>query len=386
MCLFALLLCALLLTGCWSSRELSELAIVVGVALDAGESAETVVVTVQIAKAAEMKAGTGSSERSGGSSKANAYLNVQYEAESVSDAVREMSRMLSRKPYFPHNEVILIGRELAGQGVSDELDMFMRDHESRMEMELLVVDGTAADALESTADMEPFPAHHIYESLNLQWANSKAMPMSVRKFSIDWLSPSGASMLPMMKLSYGATGEKQVMLSGMAVFSGDRMVGTLTPEESRGVLWVLGEAEDGTLLVDAPGGRVSLSMKSPKAVLKPSIQEDGSFAMSVSIECQAFVSDSKTRDDLTKLEVVEYVQASAATVIREEIEAALRHTKQMNTDVFGFGDTLNRAYFTTFRNVDWGEEFVKLPVKLDIKVAFISTGAITKPLIPGGEA
>lgn len=150
----AILLGAALLGGCWNRRELDTLAIVAGLGLDRDVETGKIQLTAQIIKPGEVKTVKvgGAGGGGGGGGKASAVWVIKSTGDTVFDAVRNMVTQSSRKLYFAHNQIIVIGKKTAEQGVWPLLDFFVRDHEIRWTIWVLVADGKASDVLEATPD------------------------------------------------------------------------------------------------------------------------------------------------------------------------------------------------------------------------------------------
>ena len=141
----AVLLCTLLilsLSSCWSRRELNTLAIVLGTGLDVGDQPDTLKLTAQVVKASAI--GSGSTAKAGGAGE-KAYVNISYTDKSVLSVLRGITHMQSRRPYFSHNEVFIFSSDLAKRDMAEGLDAFTRDHESRMDIFLLVSRNQASE-------------------------------------------------------------------------------------------------------------------------------------------------------------------------------------------------------------------------------------------------
>ena len=121
-----LLLCLCLTAfgcGCWSSRELNDLAVVMAIGMDTADRTGEIRVTAQTAKAAAMG--------KDGGGEGPAYWNVSGSGQDTFSALRGMADTAGRQLYLAHNQILVFSREMAESGVQGQLDYFLRDRESR---------------------------------------------------------------------------------------------------------------------------------------------------------------------------------------------------------------------------------------------------------------
>src|SRR5690625_2951278 len=135
-----MLISVLNLTGCWDRRELDELAIVLSMAIDAGEKDGDLLISYKIVNPAGGNQGDGGSDESSGAGQMQSFFILSGQGSSIVDANREIQLRLSRQLFFSQVQVILFGEELARQGVGPLLDHLERDGQLRRTMWIGVVE------------------------------------------------------------------------------------------------------------------------------------------------------------------------------------------------------------------------------------------------------
>lgn len=371
------------LGGCWNSRELDKLAIVRGIGIDASEKEPgKVQITAQIAKPAE----SGLSMSGSGKSESNGELswNVTSTGDTVFGAIREMTSRSSRKLFFPHNELLIIGRDVAEVGIQKYLDFFERDHETRGKVLLAVSETTADDILNITTELEKVPADDI-ASLIEQYATatSQVKAEKLSDFIYSYMSESSSAVVPMLKVT--RSGEKEsVEVSGTAVFKSDKMVGKLDKTEGRGLLWVLGEVKSGIIVVeDQEGGLVSAEIIRSKTKMTP-VLEDGEIGVRIEITEEGNVGEETGTANLAELNQVTYLENMISEEIKSEVNAALKKARELDTDIFGFASAIKGKYPAQWKNIEdnWEEQFKTMDVEVKVNASLRLMGKISKPLIP----
>ena len=369
------------LSSCWSRRELNTLAIVLATALDVGDKPDTVKVTAQIVKPGGIKAGT--SPAGGGAEKA--YANIAYTDKSILSALGGFAHITNRRMYFSHNEVLIFSSELAKRGISEGMDTFTRNFETRMNVFVLVSKDKAADLLDEEIELEPMPANHLEELLQNQELSSETAIVTIRDFNIATLSKTMAPVAPMIEM-YEFKEKKKARLAGTAVFKEGRMVGQLSVAQTRGLLWVTDKAKRHTITVDTELGKIDLIITGANGSIKPLKNEDGSIGIKLKISAKGCLEGNETEEDMSKLENIKVLSELAEEAIRADIESALKQAQALSADVFGFGEAIRRDYPKAYEKIkdNWEVEFVKLKPELEVEVLLDCTGGIGKPVTPGG--
>ena len=94
----------LLLTGCWDQRELSDISVVTGMAIDKGEKGRYKL-TVEAINATELNAKT-----AGGNSPTVVY---SLEGDTIEELSQKMNIGLSRNLLYSHMRVFVISKDIA---------------------------------------------------------------------------------------------------------------------------------------------------------------------------------------------------------------------------------------------------------------------------------
>lgn len=374
------------LSGCWSSRELSDLSIMVGIGIDKDVVPGNVLLTAQIVKPGEIKQ---SSSQTGGSKGGTSqpYWNIKSSGPTVFDAVRDFTHLTGEKLYISHNQVFIFGSDLASEGVQKHLDFFMRARETRPTSLVLVSTVTAGEVLDIKPEVEKFPAVNISNLVKASSFTSHFKAVNLQEFTARLMSKTTSPIAPLVSII--TQDDKQLAyVSGMAVFKGDKMIGTLTPIESRGLLWVINEAKSGVIDVDSPDGdgKISLEITSIKSKMSSEIN-DGKITIKIKITEESNVASQTDTEDLTKVPVIESLQKREANVIRSEILASFEKAKFLHADIFGFGDKVHEQYPAEWKQMEdsWDDIFPDIELQMEIECKIGRIGLITKPAVPAKE-
>lgn len=336
------------LTGCWDSRSIDQLAVVMATALDYTEDGN-IMASSQIAVPSSVQS-QGGATRSGAGSRG--FTVVSAVGKNVHDAMDELQRKLSRKLFIEHRKVLLIGEALARNGLKDTLDHFSRDPDSRLQTYLLIAKN--ARAVELLLQPVPFEKVPTRAVRSLQEINAEITTTLHEMFTVM----AGEEIVPTvgaLELIEGTAGagvstgkdeESKMMtfrLAGSAVIKDYKLAGYLDIEQTRGLLWVLNENKRVSITGSIPGkGNVVMELDKSGRKIKARIR-DGKVHVDISVKTSGPVHENNTDLDLSDPKNIVQVEEA----LRNSIEGSIRKVSevsqgQLKADIFGVGQEISR--------------------------------------------
>ncbi|MCL4516758.1 MAG: Ger(x)C family spore germination protein [Firmicutes bacterium] len=174
------------LAGCWDRRELEDMGFVMTIGLDAGKDG-TLILTVQIAipKNIVGGAGGGGGGAVGGGGGGKKVLVTSIETRSLISGLNLINTYVARRLTLVHAKAIIIGEDLAKQGVRRYLSAFTRFREARRTMFVIVTRGTAAELIrENQPLLEDNPAKFLELLINNSTASGLFPRILLHKFLV----------------------------------------------------------------------------------------------------------------------------------------------------------------------------------------------------------
>ncbi|MGF7186266.1 spore germination protein KC [Desulfitispora alkaliphila] len=393
-----LLITFIFITGCWNKVELSERALVMGTGIDKGEDG-TVKVTIQVLQ--PIKKGIPAAGI-GGEATDNAVWVTTSTGETLFDAVRNFGMQSGRKLFFQYNEIIVIGEEVAREGILPLLDFFARDHELRLNQQVLIAEGEAVDVLNATHQLEIVPANAIRDlamgkdaigttvsvtlfDLTGMLANKSTSPVATRIELFESTESEGNEETE--QNGEGEQTNKKLRVTGAAVFREDKLVGFFDKPETRGLNWILGEVVQGIIVASSPLNpqeKVSIEIIRAGGTITPEFK-DGDFSITVMVDMEGTLGEQQSRVNLTEEQRWTSLEKRTEAVIENEIKAALEKAqKEYKTDIFGFGDAIYRNYPTQWREIEdnWEEVFSQMDVNIEVNAKLRRSGITRTPITP----
>lgn len=373
---YLIILAAIFTTSCWNSRELNDLGLVTGIAIDVGPEEGTINLTSQVIKPAKIKTGAEQSSES------QPYFNITSTGKTIFEAIRKSSRLIDRRLYFPHSQILIVSEDVAKEGVLQYLDLLIRDPEFRRDSFILVSKGKAADALSAKTELEDIPGSSIYHLVQRRTGASLASGVTFLEFTQRLMSKTTAPIASNLEFHPDT---KKLTLTGTSVFKKDKLAGYLNETETRGLLWASGEVRAGLIIVKCPDqeSNVTLEIVSATGKINPQIKGD-ELQLEIKIGVQVHLAEQACPGDLTTEKNSAFLKKELVAVIKKEITAALNKARDLNCDIFAFGSEINKKFPKLWRDLeqDWEEQFATMNVVISVEPVLTRSGMTTKATGP----
>lgn len=371
---FILLSILVLLSGCWNYRELDELDLIAGAAIDKGRE-NNYLLTVEIINAR------------GGKESVIEHSVMCMEGETIFDAVRNIIRKAGKRVYWSHAKVVIISEEIAREGIVDVLDFFNRDAEIRAEIYLVISrEKTAAELLRGKDIVHDTLAFHIQDIMKAQGGVAR-YPVTELWHFISELSAEGIS--PIVPTAAMTFDEDNVVpqMTGTAVFKRDKMVGWLDEGESRSLLFIKGEMKGG--LVEAvqvtEGTQATIEISRVKHKITP-IVNDGALTMNIDLRIEAGIAEVIGKEDVISKDGRKKLIMASQNKIRKQMEDTLKKVQsEFKADVFGFGSVVQREMPDYWKEIqpDWNDIFPGIDTNIKVEVEVEHSALTSKPIKVG---
>lgn len=396
-------------SGCWSRKETQILTINSALGFDKAtvNGRSQFLLSVLTLKPSTAIGGEGMTGGQGGGRKqATAGQVISAPGATIEDAIRNWELRSSRHLFLAHTMVLVIGEELAKEGIDQIIDFCMRDKDLPLRCWVVVSRERARDALQSLPEFEPLVSTEI---ANIQHKStsfvSKTARENVLNIFYDMLTPGREALVAYMKPlippekgpeaksgnagreSQGDAGDqgKTFLLSGAAAFRGDKMVGTFSEIETQGALFLKNQARGGVIPVsyNSDHPNVSYLLRSAKTQVKPVVSPNGRIRIEATIKGTGeMIEEGGSALDITKKESIKELEALIGQEVERRCLLAVNKAKAFKADVFGFGDLIHRAEPDVWKEIarSWEDIFADLEVKISAKFTVEQPGLIDQPI------
>lgn len=382
----------LLTTGCWSSNEIEDVSVYVGLGLDAANESKferdinkqgasypkkkVLTATVQIVPPI---AGKNEKQGGGSSSPSKAYLNEQLTGDSLIQIFRQFALRRDRPLIGHHLKVIVVSSELARRySLEQVFDFILRDNDIRPSCLVVVSHRSAFEALSSTEPGE-IPAFYLTGLVDNRYRSNKILP-PVSLIKLDSNMQSGASFL----LQNVVTAQNEHKFSGAAIFKGTtkKWIGELSQYDLEGLSWIKEDVMGGALKTYAhkTGHTVTYEPKNSHSTIIPKVQGDEiSFHIKIHSEGR-LIEDWSFPEIPSSGQYIKEMEQQFEDEARKQIEQVLNKMQHVyHVDVGGFGDQLRIKHPKLWKKVkeNWDETFSHVPITYEVNMNITDFGSST---------
>lgn len=368
-------------SGCWDNMDINDRAFTSAIALDKGKDGQ-IDITLQVLRPNIIKA-----NQEGGTSESSIWTSTT-QGETIFEAIRDQLKIIHRKPFYTHLRLIIIGEELAKEGIKDALDFFLRDHEVRVTPKIIVTKGLKAkDVIDAGSKLENIPALHIEGILENNIAEAKTVEINLIDVVHELTAAHGASVIAAIIAPNKEKLEniQDFKIEGSAVLIKDKLTGYLNILQTRGYLFIKDEVDGGIIVIDNPkekGKKVSIEIIRASGNMDVKIIGE-ELILSVEVEIKGSLAEQQGSEDLANEEMLSELESAVENEIEGNIKNVLEVAqKTYKSDFFGFGNKIYGKYPYYWDEIkdNWNEEFSKLPIEISIKAKLERTGTITQPM------
>jgi spore germination protein KC len=366
--LILLIFTFLSLTGCWSSHEINELAIINVMGVDRNNEGDFEV-SILTLRPDTLYARGGTAGGGGGGISNSPFLVTTTTGKSLYEAMQKFSSVLAKRMYWAHMQVVVFSEDVAREGIEPVMDMLKRHDEIRPNVRVLITKGNAKNILMLQPKLENTLGSEIYKIIEYGRFNSTPIVRDVAEFMNDLSSDTKDVVTGEISIASNeginveslTQEQKQMMqqrkkdqqdppglsIRGLAVFKEGRLIGWLNHEEARGVSWLRGRQQDGVVVVACPGnneGAISVEITESESQLTPQVSE-GKPNMNVRITVNGTIREITCPDYHLTSGQIERLNSQVEQKINKEITHVLNKVqKNWQSDIFGFGESIYQKY------------------------------------------
>ncbi|MBS4219775.1 Ger(x)C family spore germination protein [Bacillus sp. FJAT-49711] len=389
-----LLVLVMLLSGCGSQKELTDIAFVTALGIDKGEDGE-LIGTFQIVNPSNVAGGL-----QGGSAGEGAAVTVYTAAgKSVVEVSRHASTKASRLLYYSHTNLVVIGEEFAKEeGVTEILDALDRDVQFRTTTKLVIAHGTTAeDLLSITTPIDKIPSTKIIETLTFsqrRWGGN--MAVSVRNMIENLTATGKEPIVPVYKINgdvkdgmqlenlHSTKPKTTLEADGMALFKGEKLIDFVPENKAIGIMWLLDKIEETNVSIRWKNkGIITYQVMRDKVKFSVNV-DNGEPSFSILIKVKGDLGEVNVPINLNEKGVQDEIEKKVEKEIKEKIHLAIRLAQENQTDVLGFGEKVHRSHPDAWKTLrhDWNEtHFPNVKVKVKVDASIIRPGLRSSPFM-----
>lgn len=374
----------LLLTSCWSSREINELALAFAIAIDKLDN--QFLVTVQVVDPTQIAGQKGSANLQ------TIMTTFQASGSTLYEALKNMTINSPRQIYLSHLRLLVIGEQVAKEGLGEVIDFAARNNELRTDYFVVVAKNNRAfDILNVTTKLEKNPPLKLFDSIELaEKLSGQANGITTDKFVKRMLKTGHEPILTSVSIigneQIGATIKNFESItpsailteSGLAVFKKDTLLGWLELSDTQSVNFINNEIKKTIINVPCDNGLIALDIYNVKSKITTFVKNNKPIGK-VKIRFLADISEVACNINISDQTVIKKIEKSAARKLKKQLTETINTVQdEFRADIFGFGQSLHEQNPKKWRSFEknWDEYFATMDTNIDVKAQIKYRGTI----------
>ncbi|MEH7521243.1 Ger(x)C family spore germination protein [Priestia megaterium] len=396
--LLLILTMTLFLTSCWSKKELTDLAIVAAMGLDKTKDGRYHI-TLQIINPGNVAGGM---QGGGGGTQSPPITIYSASGNNIVEASRRASSRISRRLYYAHTNLVVVGEKLAKEeGLDTLIDGLDRDPEFRNTSTIVIANhSTAADLVKTLTPVDKIPANKILKTLEFtqrKWGENVKTSLQDVMTSLESPgrgtvvsgfhlvgNPQQAQKLDNLQESAPAA---TLRASGIAVLKQGKLVDWLYGKPARGTVWILNKIQGTDININWEGKKEAIAYQTVRQKTSISSQvKNGQPHIFVHTRVEGDLGEIEVPVDITNPKVIKEIEQSVSKEIKKELGTAVERAQKNKTDILGFGEVIHRSRPKQFKRLkqEWNDVyFPKLNVDITVEAYIRRAGLRNKSFLSG---
>lgn len=318
---------------------------------------------------------------------AGEYVTVY--GETIFDAIRNLDKYSTKRPFWGHAEYIIFSENTAKKDIVKYLDFFTRQYQFRLNTNVLIIkDATAEEVVKETS----LKGHFISDRLSHLTKNINSVSVSHDIKLHDLLEmfdrPFSSAYIPsinLTKLFYTEEGDskKDIELNGFTIFKDDKMIGTVEDDLAKGLNWVRNQFMSGIIIVkDQKDGKVALEVTQGETEVIPQIDDAGNLSITIKILVVSSIGEMYSNKDIFNEKSFSLLEKQQKDIVHDQVAGIIDYAQKNKAD---FLDIWNKVFHkypkeSLTSNEEWSEVFAKVPFHIEVDSKIVRTYLKRQPL------
>ncbi|MCY7783805.1 MULTISPECIES: Ger(x)C family spore germination protein [unclassified Bacillus (in: firmicutes)] len=375
-CVVPLLVC-ILLTGCWDRTEINDIAFVVSSAID--KKKDQYRVAMQIPLVGKLGGQTGGG---GGTAGSKTWYVDSASGTTIKEANSKLQTSLSRMINTSHRRTVVIGEDMARDGVAPVFDMLTRNPQNRLTALLLISRGEARDILNTDVQLEQFSAEMIRELAIM----ATSRPVFLSRFMSDLVEKGSDPYAPVISASKtkpGGKGKPNLKIDGLAIFKKDRLMDIFKDEHMTAALMLLNQARQPEFILDLPNqmGQASIQLQKSNASFHAA-EKNGKLSMTIEIRAKGIIMENQSTYETRENDHFYIIQKALNRAVKKDVISTVHRLQKLKADPAGFQDQTIRSMDITkdLLRKEWDEVYKDMEIHVNPIVTIEQGGVLYKTI------
>ncbi len=337
-------------TGCYNYRELNDLGITTAIGITKKEQYE---ITIEVLKTEKEDVKESDMPK---------YVIFTTKGKTIQEALRNTILESSKRLYAHHLLVLVIDKTLAEEGISDIIDLFFRDPESRKQFYVIIADEDIKDILNTKTPLKDINAQSLYERIKVNDSFlGNMVPTTFSSLLSKYVNPNIEITLPIITLK-----DERIIFNNTAVFKKDKLIGQISNDYTTYYNLICDNINDTILTTNDNDNYITIEINNSKTKYKV---DDN--VIDILINLTGNIAEVNSNIDLTRPESITYIEKLFESDLNNKIKKMIDYViTKYDTDIFGFKDLLykNSKSFNDLKAL-------KINIATNLKLKYKGNGA-----------
>ncbi|MBR1377426.1 MAG: Ger(x)C family spore germination protein [Bacilli bacterium] len=348
-----------LITGCYNYRELNDLGITTAIGIS--KENDLYKLSIEVLKT-----------EVNGDSDADMPKFIVFEStgRTIQEALRNTILESTKRLYVDHLAILIIDEDVAKDGISEIMDLFFRDPESRKQFYILISKVDVNKLLNTESLLEEVNSKSIFERLksNEDYLNS-VVSITYSKLLSKYVNPYIELSIPTITLEDVEVKRenlpsKKIVLEDIAIFKDDKLVGYITKEDALYLNFILNNVKDTILTVEDKDSYNSIEVI--KSDTKIDVSNNN---ININIKLCGNIAEVNSVNDLTNPNTINYLEDLFEQDLNSKIKNSIdKIIKEYDSDIYGFRDLIYKKDYKHFNeNIKLKDLNIKIDTQVELK-------------------
>ncbi|MGI8316969.1 Ger(x)C family spore germination protein [Halobacillus mangrovi] len=362
----------LLLTGCWDSKEIEDIGVIIGLGVDTAEEVNEITMTNQYVDPGKIPS------IQGGAPGGKPFQNLTVSGTTLLEIIRDNAFESNRPPNYTHLKSIMLSSRLLDRERADEvIDLLIRDHEFRRTTPVFITKDRVEDVMAVEPTKELFPAIQI-KDLGENAFKNLYVPENLKIGEMSkFISEEKSFLIPGMKIS-----ENLIKSDGAAIISKEnfQIAGWLEKEDMAGVRYIINDVRGGYINLtkkEIQDGPLSLEVKEASTAYDPIIKGEN-ITMEFNIKVNVSLAEDwgNSRNHFKKGWKKEVEKATNAKIEHAVKIVLTKAQEEYKTDFLNLSNwvRIHQPEYWKKNEKRWDEVFPEMQTKINVKTKITDFG------------
>ena len=341
----AVLLCILLLAGCWDKIEIEDRLFVLSIGVDSVELTEQQASEDKYTLSFVSPVVDQIKEEPG-----PAFHTYKTVDNSIIMSLSQLLERFSKKQYFGHTRNIFFGEDVLKDEklLKEILDGISRYHEFHNSMYAYIVPGRAEEVFKVKPMYDKLLAPYIAGIIENSDYTSKVIKLTLSDMIIMLENQKGGLVIPKL-----VPGKEEVKINGAGVLKDYKLIGYLGDQETSVYNWLTNNARGGDIAVEYKDISMVFRHFTFNRKIQLSKVEDGNIYLNYNMETEGSIEEYMMGKEILDNALLKEISREVEKRIENEGEKLIKKFQQeFKTDLIGARDYLSKYHPKLYKAIE----------------------------------